>query len=175
MTSFINLTSHSIDIVRSDGSRLSVPPSGQIARREEIVINTNSIDGIETAIVVFGGVLGVPDPQENTIYIVSTPCLEVLTHRDDIVSPTEFLRSDDGRVIACHKLKRVDFITRLYDNELLFEIGFDGDDHKHFARKYALVGLNKRRAFKETLEFDLRGEAIKAALAELVPDNLHVE
>ena len=80
---YINLTPHQVDIIKMDGTTLSIPSSGEP--------------------------IGVPETLEpDTIYIVSKLALESCrSHGIDtsnFLIPGELIRDDTGRIIGCESL-----------------------------------------------------------------------
>lgn len=105
----INLTPHDINFYDEEGSELlfTVPPSGIVTRRtvtEEIV---DYVDEIPVVRQMFGEVQDLPEPEYDTIYIVSAITAKGLD-RDDVFVPSRPVRDPDGRVIGCRALGRVD-------------------------------------------------------------------
>lgn len=73
---YVNLTPHNIDIVKMDGTTLSIPSSGVIRAKQELE-SYRVIDGIKVARYTYGEPIGVPETLEpDTIYIVSKLALE---------------------------------------------------------------------------------------------------
>ena len=79
MANFVNLCPH--QIVLNDGRVF--PPSGNVARVSSSFSEFDS-DGICSN--VFGEITGLPEPQNDTIYIVSM-LVAGLVKRADVVSP----------------------------------------------------------------------------------------
>ena len=97
----INITPHPVTLVKVDGTKKTYPPSGTVAR---VKVGDEVVDVLDGAPVRQGQVVGftdLPEPQPDTVYIVS---LFVLQHanRDDFVAPdTEnAIRDEDGQIIA---------------------------------------------------------------------------
>ena len=97
----VNLTPHTVTLVRVDGTKKAYPPSGTIARAK---VGDEVIGEIDGAPVRQGQILGftdLPEPQINTVYIVS---LFVLQHanRDDLIAPdtNDAIRNKDGQIEA---------------------------------------------------------------------------
>ena len=94
---FVNCTPHAI--VLNDGRRFE--PSGSIARVAQTVSEFDE-DGIATQ--SFGNVTGLPEPQSDTIYIVSAMVLgrAQAEGRSDIVAPAtghkDCVRDESGRI-----------------------------------------------------------------------------
>lgn len=112
----INLTPHEINIhVTSDVSAsgaeypeiISVPPSGEVARvaqsREALPDLAFEHNLIPVSRSAFGAIEDLPEPKENTIYIVSGLVLSRTT-RQDVFAPGEAIRNDKGQIIGCNGL-----------------------------------------------------------------------
>jgi len=103
----VNLTPHSINIYNENKEMvLTVPPSGQIARvgtAKNLVDTVDSIPMFET--VVTGEPAGLPERQENTIFIVSG-IFRSNFDREDLYQPGELLRNEAGQPIGCIGLSR---------------------------------------------------------------------
>ena len=111
---FVNLTPHTLNVVGDDGNTiLFVAPSGTVARvatQQTVVGNVAGIDIVRT---VFGDVDGLPSPQNDVVYIVSTLVLQALKAngvvRDDVVapdtSPNSVVRNDDGIIIGVKRFQ----------------------------------------------------------------------
>ena len=100
----INLTPHVINIRRADGSVIDIPPSGQVARCAETRVPAGEIAGIGVTIAVYGAVEGLPEPERNTIYIVSAIVLTRVPERKDVFAPGTLIRDADGKPIAADGL-----------------------------------------------------------------------
>jgi hypothetical protein len=106
---FVNLTPHEV-VVYADGSVLRIPPSGRVARvtTKEVLVGT--VSGVPVFKVDYGEVEGLPEPKENTIYIVSLLVLQALrargVERNDVVAPNSgpgphgAVRDSEGRIIG---------------------------------------------------------------------------
>ena len=106
----INLTPH--DITITNGTRtLTIKPSG-LARCEE---TSEEIKVVEDWIPVFrttyGKISGLPEPKENTIYVVSARVAQALKEtnpeRTDVMIPAKTLRDSEGNIIGCTGLSIV--------------------------------------------------------------------
>jgi hypothetical protein len=76
----INMTPH---IVRLNDGR-EFPPSGIVAR---VGSSYTEFDARGVCCAVFGGVTGVPAPENGTLYIASGMVAEAMSDRDDVVAP----------------------------------------------------------------------------------------
>ncbi len=83
----VNLTPHAIVLMDEEGSVIATfPPSGQVARVNTSVEVVGSLHGAPVKRTVFGEVNGIPDPEEGTVYLVSTLVAQA-AKRGDVVSP----------------------------------------------------------------------------------------
>lgn len=93
----VNLTPH--PIVIDDGiTVLTIAPSGTIARVATTL--TDLGDGLFTR--VWGDVVDLPAPQDNTILIVSAMVAGRVPNRTDVASPATDVakRDDNGRIVS---------------------------------------------------------------------------
>lgn len=102
----INLTAHTINVVNGENN-IAYPSEGLArVKTEEKVIGT--VDGIPVVKTVYTTVEGLPDMQEDTVYLVSTLVLQALKangiNRNDCLAPNTGLsgaiRDDQGRIIG---------------------------------------------------------------------------
>ena len=93
----INLTPHELNL--NDGR--AIPASGGIAR---VTSKFGGFDVNGICRVEYGQVEGLPEPQKNTVYIVSALVLSALAgNREDVVAPAtghpETIRQD-GKIVS---------------------------------------------------------------------------
>ena len=110
MVRFINLTPHEVTVYSEDGKEvvLRIPPSGTIARVSTTSKIIKKVDGVLIRKTEYNKIEGLPEPQEDTIYIVSTVLLIALKEkgimRDDVIAPDtnpdSVIRDSQGRVIG---------------------------------------------------------------------------
>ena len=106
----INLTPHSVMLKYADNDGLhTIEPSGTIARCVATTEVVGLINGLfnETR-TVYGSVTDLPEPQPNTLYIVSSLVALALPKRHDLRIPNESIRDEAGRIVGCKSLGRVD-------------------------------------------------------------------
>ena len=103
----VNLTPHTINFVKDDGSPLMSIKSSGICRVSCSTVVTGEIDGIPTTTNKYGEVEGLPNPEDGTIYIVSALVAGRCTDRDDVFIPNESVRNDKGQIIGCKSLGRI--------------------------------------------------------------------
>ena len=108
---FVNLTPHAIVVRLQDGTDLTFPPSGKVARvDEEPAHNLGDVDGIKIlSRTSFWEVVDLPEPVEGVAYIVSG-LVAGQVYRPDVFSPATgpkdgALRNDKGQIVAVVALK----------------------------------------------------------------------
>lgn len=105
-TKMVNLTPHTINFI-TNGIKIAIEPSDEIARvtcTSKIVDIINEIPVTENE---YGEVTGLPDPEEGTIYIVSSLVAQRCKDRNDVFIPSDSIRDEKGRIIGCKSLGRV--------------------------------------------------------------------
>ncbi len=108
----INCTPHAIRVVRENGEVLEIPPSGISIRVDTAQEVVGEIDGIPVVKTVFKSVQ-LPDPQENTVYIVSTVVLQAVKelgiYKGDLVAPDtgpgSVIRDANGQVVGIRRFQ----------------------------------------------------------------------
>lgn len=112
----INLTPHDVvfgetpDDIKNKKCAV-VPASGTVARaktsREQI--NTFDIDGHSVPVnqTKFGEVENLPEPQKDTIYIVSAIVANAVPERSDLFIVDDAIRDESGRIIGARAIARV--------------------------------------------------------------------
>jgi len=106
MIDIINLTPHTIKL--NNGK--TFPPSGTIARVSAKFTNVTSPELLQDEIYVYkveyGDIEGLPEPEENVLYIVSAMVLEAGKRigRNDLIAPAtghpEAVRNEQGQIIS---------------------------------------------------------------------------
>ena len=107
MKNIINLTPHSITLLRENDEPLIIQSSG-LARVTSETIITGEVNGIPVTSTVYGEVTGLPEFQEGTVYIVSALVAQRCAHRNDVFVPNELVRNDEGVIIGCKSLGKID-------------------------------------------------------------------
>jgi len=94
-----------------DGPTVTIPPSGQVARcaTSRVQVDTVTVDGITVPVnrTEFGAVTGLPDPQPDTIFIVSAVVAQAVPNRPDVFIVDDAVRDDQGRIIGARALAHV--------------------------------------------------------------------
>ena len=106
----VNCTPHNVNLITTNGN-ITFPKSGIIPRLKEVQNKISSVNsnGIEIDIMQksFLEPEGLPEPQENTIYIVSALVAGAAKDRDDLVIPNDTIRDDQGRIVGCRSLAKI--------------------------------------------------------------------
>lgn len=109
----VNLTPHPLNFMPEgpDGSTVTIPPSGQIARCtvNRVQVDTIAIDGIAVPVnrTQFGAVTDLPDPQPDTIFVVSAVVAQAVPDRPDVFIVDDAVRDEQGRVIGARALAHI--------------------------------------------------------------------
>jgi len=94
-----------------DGPTVTIPPSGQVARcaTSRVQVDTVTVDGITVPVnqTRFGEVSGLPDPQPDTIFVVSAVVAQAVPHRPDVFIVDDAIRDEQGRIIGARALAHV--------------------------------------------------------------------
>lgn len=107
-----NLTPHAINIIGENNEVLATfEPSGIIARAaqtkelvEELNITGMTIPVYEST---FGKVENLPEPEEDTIFVVSALTAQACKDRHDVYVTDNPVRDDQGRIIGCRSLGKI--------------------------------------------------------------------
>ena len=95
----LNLTPHTINL----NTGASYEASGTIARVSSKMEHTSNINGIPIFSQTFGDIEGLPEPSQDTIYIVSA-IVKSATDRNDVVAPAtshqEVIRNEKGHIVS---------------------------------------------------------------------------
>jgi hypothetical protein len=107
----INLTPHKINLMPEGGPTVTIPPSGLVARcaTSRVQVDTVTVDGISIPVnqTRFGKVSDLPEPQPDTIYVVSALVAQAVPERQDVVIVDDAVRDDQGRIIGARALAYV--------------------------------------------------------------------
>lgn len=104
----INLTPHAINFLREDNSVLAtIEPSGMIARAAQTREAVGEVNGIVVNQCSYGAVTGLPDPQPETIYLVSALTAQACRDRSDVFITDDAVRDENGRIIGCKAIARI--------------------------------------------------------------------
>ena len=111
MQKIVNLTPHTINFVGKDNTIIASIPSSGVARaaqRREIV-DTIVANGVTLPIArcTYGDVQGLPEPMDDTIYIVSAITAQAVPARPDVFIVDDSVRDENGRIIGVRGIAHV--------------------------------------------------------------------
>ena len=112
MTKIINLTPHPINLIGLG----EIKPGGKPARLEEtteiigsVIVDSTENPNSKTEVViplikkVMGRITDLPEPQYETIFIVSLPVAQA-AHRSDVLAIGESIRDGKGNIVGAKSL-----------------------------------------------------------------------
>lgn len=104
----INLTPHTINFLDGDNNPvLTVEPSGTVARAKQTRTLCGNIAGIPVNQCAYGTVQGLPEPEKETIYVVSAITAQACPEREDVYIVDDSVRNEDGRIIGVRALAHI--------------------------------------------------------------------
>jgi hypothetical protein len=100
----MNLTPHAITLQRADGTRITYPPSGMVARVATAEQSCAPIDGIPVITRTLGEAEGMPE--EGALCIVSAMVLQAVPGRKGVYAPDSGPTAirENGQVVAVTRL-----------------------------------------------------------------------
>lgn len=100
----VNLTRHSITEVTTGKV---FPTSGRIARVDTVNVDTQFIDDIPVYLTTLSEVIGLPEPEEGTVFIVSALTLkQVPDDRTDVLATGNTQKNEHDKIIGCKGFRR---------------------------------------------------------------------
>jgi hypothetical protein len=109
----VNLTPHALNLMPAGpaGPVVTIPPSGQVARCavDRVQVDTVTVDGITVPVnqTQFGLVSDLPDPQPDTIFVVSALVAQAVPERQDVFIVDDTVRDGQGRIIGACALAHI--------------------------------------------------------------------
>ena len=109
----VNLTPHALNLMPDGptGPVVTIPPSGQVARcfTTRVQVDTITVNGISVPVnqTRFWEVFDLPDPQPDTIFVVSALVAQAVPERQDVFITDDAVRDDQGRIIGCRALAHI--------------------------------------------------------------------
>lgn len=109
----VNLTPHALNFVNdANESIVTIPPSGVVARcavhREDVanIVIDDDVLGYKIPVhkTIFGAVEGLPDPEPDTVYVVSAIVANAVPDRPDVFIVDDTVRDEQGRIIGARAL-----------------------------------------------------------------------
>ena len=99
----VNLTPHAITVLIGDKT-VEFPSMG-IARAEQELVQTDSINGIPLFQITFGAPVDLPEPQEDSYYVVSAITAQSAQKAggitSDLLLPAKLVRDESGQIVGC--------------------------------------------------------------------------
>ena len=107
VVNLINLTPHDINLFRGDELVEKVPSSG-IARVSVRSEKVGEIDGFPISKNFYGEIIGLPEPQPGTFYVVSALVAQAAAERrTDLLVVNDTVRNEKGQIIGCRGFARI--------------------------------------------------------------------
>jgi len=106
MIKIVNMTPHEINVILINGGIRTYPRAEIPARLSQTITTVDEMDGINISETVFGEVENLPEPEENTYYIVSRLILSGCPDRKDLLVPNDLVRDSEGNIKGCKGLAR---------------------------------------------------------------------
>jgi len=109
----VNLTPHALFLMPAGptGPVVTIPPSGLVARCavDRVQVDTITVGGIAVPVnqTRFGEVSDLPDPQPDTIFVVSALVAQAVPYRQDVFIVDDAVRDEQGRIIGARALAHV--------------------------------------------------------------------
>lgn len=99
----INCTPHEINVVTDKGI-VTYPKTDNVANIPVSPVTKMTIGGVNIVDTEFGELTGLPDQQEDTMFIVSRMVKSAVPHRTDLLVPGIPVRDEKGTIIGCKNL-----------------------------------------------------------------------
>lgn len=103
-----NCTPHEINVVREDGTVLSIPASGIIPRCSQSEEKIMSLEGIAITRQTFGYAVNLPPETPGVFLVVSRMVAAAVPCRKDLLVPGPLVRDENGQPCGCRGLSVVD-------------------------------------------------------------------
>lgn len=107
MVNLINLTPHDIHLYRGNELVETVKSCGaaRVSVRSEVI---GEIDGFPISKNFYGEIIGLPEPQPGTYYIVSALVAQAAAgRRTDLLVVNDTVRDEKGQIIGCRGFARI--------------------------------------------------------------------
>jgi hypothetical protein len=102
---YVNLCPHTIHLMQDRWTPTHAwEPSGQVARCVEITRLHHIDDDVQVVTKQYGVVTGLPEPQPDTVYLVSGMVRMAMPERTDLASPGDAIRDEAGRIVGASNL-----------------------------------------------------------------------
>ena len=104
----VNCTPHEVNVIREDGTVLSIKASGIIPRCSQTESKVASVNGIAITRQTFGKVVNLPEEKPGVYLIVSRMVAAATEGRKDLLVPGPLVRDENGQPCGCRGLSVVD-------------------------------------------------------------------
>ena len=107
MTRLANYTPHAVLTYRPDeGETIELPQLGNARCSEEYTPGGEFPSGLPLTLMQYGDVTGLPEPEPDTVYVVSQLVVGALPDRTDLAFPAGLVRDARGDIIGFRFLAR---------------------------------------------------------------------
>lgn len=104
----VNLTPHSVNLFNNHtGAYDAIAPSGIVARVAATTVPCGTVGAYAATTTSYGDVENLPEPEPETIYVVSSIVAQRVPERDDVYIPNESVRDESGRIVGCRSLGKI--------------------------------------------------------------------
>lgn len=100
----INLTPHALNVTTKNNEVVTIPADGRVARVATTQKEVDTLNDISIYQTKYNDVIDLPEPAENTFYIVSKITQDACKNRDDLLSPGNLIRDKEGNITGCEGL-----------------------------------------------------------------------
>lgn len=107
VVNLINLTAHDVHLFRGDELVETLKSCGaaRVSVRSEII---GEINGYPISKNFYGEIIGLPEPQPGTFYVVSALVAQAAAgRRTDLLVVNDTVRDQEGRIVGCRGFARI--------------------------------------------------------------------
>lgn len=122
----VNLTPHELNLRAANGIMVNVLRSGTVARVSEQRDALPTVAGLSVTRPAYGAVEGLPEPQPDTIYVVSALVLARCAGRNDVFAPGAAIRDDNGKIIGADGLSAAPEVPAWTDEQIRVLVDAEG-------------------------------------------------
>jgi hypothetical protein len=110
MAKIVNLTPHAINLMAGD-TTITIQPSGMVARcaTTRTQVDVLTVDGVQIPVnaLGFGEVQGLPAPQDDVFFVVSSLVANAAKGRSDLLTVDDAVRDGAGNIVGARALATV--------------------------------------------------------------------
>ena len=105
----VNLTPYKVVIVKGEYNTpfVTIEPSGTVASISYEETTLGEFEGIPILKKEYGEVEELPEPKDDTIYIVSHTIAQLVPERKDVFIPGKSVSDNMGRIVGCKCLTHI--------------------------------------------------------------------